>query len=156
MRTDAVGEPARVGHFVDGVHVARTGVGRLVARGDEQVVRILVEQLDAERHGFGRVLALRFPGDRVVVVKLRTGRQDGHDRQCGQQRDDSNESSTHRSLPQKAWDAAHTIEKPSDPLANSIRSGVAIGPWKRKPMPTSFFRSSSCRSWTLCATRPVS
>ena len=74
-RHDAVGEPARVRHLVDGVHVAGAHVERLVAGASEQVYREIDQQLDIPLCNSRSVLRLRFPLQRVVVVKAAIGRR---------------------------------------------------------------------------------
>ena len=76
-RADPVGEPARVRHLVDRVDVLRARAGRLVAGGDEQVVRHLVQLTDARRAAPSSVLRLRLARDRIVRIEARPLRRDG-------------------------------------------------------------------------------
>ncbi len=92
---DAIGEPARVRHVVDRVHVARAAVRRLARGVDEQVVRVFVEQIDGERLGAGRAATLRLAGDRIIVVEHRTGRRGASRRREGGEHDEERGAAAH-------------------------------------------------------------
>ena len=95
-RVDAVGEPARVRHFVDGVDVARRHVGGRIARLGEQVQQQIGRQLDVHELGARGVLRLGFLREGIVgeesrQVRAARGHQPGarqqqrrHDRTCRQ------------------------------------------------------------------------
>ena len=68
---DPVGEPARVGNFIDGVEVLRAAAGRLVAGLHEEVVDHLVQVPDFGDRGARRVLRLWLASDRVVAIETR-------------------------------------------------------------------------------------
>ena len=163
---DAVGEPARVGHLVDRVDVLRSQAARRVAGRDEQVVDQLVHLRLAVRRRFRGILRFGRASDRIVRVEPRTLRRGARGEQCdGADRREEREAASpwlkhwheHDHVPQKeADDAKMTEMRLSRLVANSTRSGVANGPWKRRPSPRSSFRSSKSRSFVRAATLPVS
>ncbi len=99
-RADAVGEPTRVGHLVDGVHVLRAHVGRGPPGGHEQVVREVVEQVDVPRLRAGGVRRLRLPRDRVVGKELRLGGADaeGREEEAGGDEAPGDSAAPHRAV----------------------------------------------------------
>ena len=84
---DAVGEPARIGHFVDRVDVLRPDVAVLPAGGDGHVVREVVEETDVVLLGAGRVAGLRRRRQRVVGVEFLFGAADWVERRDEQAAD---------------------------------------------------------------------
>ncbi len=82
----AIGEPARVGYFVDGVDVLRAGVRRRTAGSDEQIDGEVVEESHVPRLSPRRILGVRVASDGVVVVKAAALRRRGGDRDGGASR----------------------------------------------------------------------
>ena len=133
---DAVGEPARIGHLVDGVHVEGPDVGLDVARPGEQVQQQVGRQLDVPVLCAGRILRLRLARQRVVGEESRLrralrARQDA----AGQQQDRKGQPTGRRRRHQNAALDENTVFHPSLPLASSIRITVRLGPCRRRPMP---------------------
>src|SRR5262249_3571401 len=118
----------------EGVQVAGARVRWLALRVDEQVVGILIEQIDVERLGVCRTAALRRARNRIVVVERRSRRRDDGDRADASQQDEQRKLSSHHHS-QNTCEAEKFSTTPSFPFASSMRSGVVIGPWNRKPIP---------------------
>jgi hypothetical protein len=82
---DAVGEPARVGHFVEGVDVAGATASRRPARGHGVGVGQVIGEIDLPRLRHRGVLGLGFHGQRIIAEETRLlrlqRRQRGHQRQ---------------------------------------------------------------------------
>ena len=101
--SNSIREPARVGHLVDSIDVARAFVRRRALLGHEYVVGQVVREADVRGLRAGGVLGVRLRRDRVIAEEPgRLGRHRGareHDGRC----DDDQDAGLHECC----WHDAH-------------------------------------------------